>query len=878
MKFPRWLRWRSNSELEEEFQAHLELETQANLDRGLSPREARFAARRTIGNVTLLAENARAADPFGRLQGVLQDFRYGIRNMLRSPGFTAVAVLSLALGIGANTAVFSLLNRVVFRPLPVIHPAQVLALNAVNGKEVVPAFSYPNYKDLRDRNRTLSGLVAYRIAPMAMSRGSSGGRLWGYLVSGNYFDVLGVKAAIGHTITAADDVHVGAHPVMVLSYQCWQARFGGDPNIAGQTVRLNGMNFTVLGVTPREFRGTELFYAPEAYVPIAMAHVIEPGSAWIDSRRSGNLFLAARLRPDVTPQRAEAELNTLAAELGREYPTDDEGMRVSLSPPGLAGAYLRGSVIGFTGVLLAVTGLVLLIACTNLAGLLLARASDRRKEIGIRLALGAGRMRLIRQMLLESLILAGAGAAAGLLLAWWLTGLLAGWRPPVDLPLDLSSGIDIRVLLFTCAVTVATAILFGLMPAMQATRTDLQSALKNTIGNRTARRWPLRDTIVALQVTLSVVLLAGSVLVLHSLQNALTVHLGFEPHGAALVSFDLALQGYDEPRAREFHRRLLDRVRNLPGIEAAALADRISLGLDFSRNGVVIDGQPLPKAADVPTVYSYDASPGLFRVMRTKLLAGREFEDRDRPGVSRAAIVNQAFVDRFLPREQPLGRRFRYGLGGKEWRTIVGVVETGKYFSLSESHEPAVWDSLDQDYSPQITLVARSPLPDEETLRLIRRAVLDLDPGISFYQAGTLTDHLRLPLFPARMAASVLASFGIIAMLLAAVGIYGLMSYHVTRRAREFGIRAALGARPADLVNTALKRAALLLGCGVVAGVTSAALIGPLYSAILYNINPRDPMLLGLAAVLMIAIGLSACAAPARRAVRIDPSVALRSE
>jgi predicted permease len=876
MRLPRWLRWRSNSELEEEFQAHLDLETQANIERGMSPEEARFAAHRTVGNLTLMAENARAADPFGWLQGLRQDFRYGLRNMLRSPGFTGIAVLSLALGIGANSAVFSLLNRMVFRPLPVLHPNQVLSANSVSGTEVAPAFSYPNYKDFRDRSRSVSGMIGYRIAPMAMSRGGSNAQLWGYMVTGNYFEVLGVKAAIGRTITSADDVHAGGHPVIVLSYGCWQRRFGSDPNIAGQTIRINGMNFTVLGVVPREFRGLELFYAPEVYVPLAMVKVIEPGNNWIDSRRAGNLSIALRLRDGVTARGAEAELNTVAAALGREYPTDNEGMRISLCPPGLAGAYLRGSVIGFTGVLLGVTGLVLLIACTNLAGLLLARASDRRKEIGIRLALGAGRARLMRQMLVESLLLSSAGAGAGLLLAWWLTGLLAAWRPPINIPLDLSSGIDIRVLLFTCVVAVVTAVLFGLLPSMQATRTDLQSALKNAVG-RGARQWPMRDLVVTLQVALSVVLLAGSILVLRSLENAMTVHLGFEPRGAAIVSFDLGLHGYDETRGRAFLHRLTQKLSGLPGI-SAALADRVPLGLDFSRMGIVVEGQPVPKAADIPLAFSYDAAPGLFAVMQTKLLAGREIQEGDRPGVPRVSVINQAFADRFLPRTNPLGKRFKYGSASKDWRTVVGVVEIGKHFSLSESHEPAVWDALGQDYSSQITVVARSPLAEQETLNAIRRAVLDLDPQISFYQSSTLADHLRMPMLPANLAASVLGSMGMVAMLLAAVGIYGLMSYHVARRSREFGIRAALGARPADLVNTSLRRAAFLLGCGVVAGLALATAIGPLYSAVLYNINPRDPVLLGAAAVLMIAIGLSACAAPARRAVRVDPSVALRSE
>jgi predicted permease len=804
------------------------------------------------------------------------DVRLAIRRLLASPGFTLVAVATLALGIGANTAVFSILNRVLFRPLPLAHPAEIVALNTVAAKAVTPTFSYPNYKDLRDRTHTLAGLVAYRMAPMALSRGNANARIWGYMVSGNYFEVAGVQAVLGRTITPADDVHRGGHPVAVLSYACWQRRFGGDPGIAGQTIRINGLNFTVLGVTPPAFRGTELFFSPDVYVPMAMVRQIEPGFDWIDSRRAGNLFVIGRLQPGVTPQRAEAELNSLAVQLGREYPADNAGMGIRLSPPGLAGTFLRGAVVGFTGVLLGVTGLVLLIACINLAGLLLARASDRRKEIGICLALGAGRMRLVRQMFFESLALSAAGAGAGLMLAWWLTDAVASWRPPVDVPLDLSSGIDVRVLFFTCAVAVGTAFLFGLTPAMQATRTDLLSSLKNA-GKQKTRRWVLRDVVVAMQVAFSVVLLAGSVLVVRSLQNALSIHLGFETHGAAVVSFDLSLQGYDEPRARDLQHRLIDSVRNTPGIESAALADRIPLGLDFSRNSIYVEGKPVPKASEVPESYSYDASPALFHTMRTRLVAGREFTANDRPGEPRVSIVNQAFVDSFLPGEQPLGKRFRYSIG-KEWRTIVGVVETGKYFSLSESHEPAVWDSLDQDYSPLTAVVARSRLPEQETLRLLRKAVLDLDPGISFYQASTFEDHLRLPLFPARLAASALGSFGVLALLLAAVGIYGLMAYAVARRTREFGIRAALGARPADLLESVLKRAAVLLGCGIAAGAAGAALAGPLYGAILYNVNPRDPLTLALAAVLIVLVGLSACALPAWRALRIDPVVALRED
>lgn len=806
---------------------------------------------------------------------MLTEIRVAFRRLAARPGFSVVAILTLALGIGANTAVFSLVNRLFLRPLPVARPSELVTLNEQLSKQMMPAFSYPDYKDIRDRANVFSGLAAYRFVSVALSGDRGNSRLWGYLVTGNYFETLGVQPLLGRFLTPADDVNLGGHPVAVLSYDCWRKNFGADPSLPGTTVRINGLKFTVLGVAPPSFSGTELFFSPQIYVPMTMAQQIEPGSTWIKSRDSQNLFLIGRVKPGIPRPEIDAKLNAIAAELGREYPKIDEGMKIGLTPPGLAGAFLRGPVLGFTGALLAVTALVLLIACTNLTGLLLARASDRRKEIGICLALGAGRGRLIRQMLTESLILAFFGGAGGVVLAAWITDGVAAWRPPIAIPLDFRSGIDWNVLVFTAAVVTVSSVLFGLAPALQATRGDLLPALKNAGGQ--FHKWAVRDAVVALQVALSVVLLAGSVLVLRSLQNAMSVNLGFDPQGVAIVRFDLGLQGYDKARVRDFQRRVLEKVRQLPAIESAAACDRLPLSMEFSKTGILVDGKPEPKPSDLPIAFSYDASPGFFRTMRTRLLAGRDFEPGDTPESPLVAIVNQAFVDQILHGEAPLGKKIHFRDGGKS-RTIVGVVETGKQYTLGEKPEPAFWESIGQDYSADTTLIARSSLPAEQTSQLLRDVVLRMDPEIALSLNTTFVDYMSLPLFPARVAAGALGAFGLLALLLAALGIYGLMAYAIARRTREFGIRIALGASGRDLMGNALVRAGVLLGAGVVGGLMVETATGALFSAILYNVSPRDPLTLAVAAMLILGVGFVASLIPARRALRIDPAQALREE
>jgi predicted permease len=804
------------------------------------------------------------------------DLTCAFRRLQSSPGFTAAAIVTLALGIGANTTIFSLVNAVVLRPFGVERQNELVSLNARSSKAQFPTFSYPDYKDLRDRNTVLSGLAMYRFIAVNLSRGSGNARVWGYEVSGNYFDLLGVEAIRGRLLHPSDDVKRGGHPLAVISYPCWQSRFGGDPDVAGKKVKIGGLDYTIAGVTPRAFIGTELIYTPEIFVPLAMAEQIEQ-SKWLDNRSDGNALVVGRLKPGVSLKSAEAALNTIITQLGRQYPKDDAGVSIVLSPPGMAGNYLRGAITGFSAVLMAVAGTVLLIACVNLAGLLLARAADRRKETAIRLALGASRSQLLRQLLTESLMLSVAGGAAGILLAGWLNDLVNVWRPPVDIPVIPEIVMDTRVLLFSAVVTLLTGLLFGLAPALQSARASLAGAIKNDAPSEKLRRLNLRDILVTAQVALSVVLLIGSILVVRSLQHALSLNLGFQPQHAAVLSYDFAAQGYDEERGRQFQRLLLAKVRSLPGIQAAGAIDGLPLTLSISNSDVFLEGKPEPRAGEVPLANMYLVTPGYLQAMRTRLVAGRDLDQRDTNDAPLVALVNEAFVRQLLPGEDAVGKRFRHGDAGK-WIQIAGVVEDGKYRSLGETPSPTIFEAMEQNWTSGQTLVARSPLAEAETARLLRRTVAELDPSLTVFDDGSLASALGLALFPAKLAAVVLASFGLLAVVLAATGVYGIMAYAVSRRTREIGIRMALGAAPAQVARLVLRRTAMLLAVGIAIGFAMAFAAGQFFAQILYGIGAHDPLTYLCAIALMAMVAFVACWVPARRAIHTDPLTALRTE
>ncbi len=808
---------------------------------------------------------------------MFQDLRYGVRMLVKNKGFTVIAVLSLALGTGANTAIFSLINTVLLRPLPIEEPQQLVSLNSTAEHRMFPSFSYPNYKDFRDRNEVFSGLIGYRFTPLSMSHDGINERVWGYEVTGNYFEVLGVGAALGRAISSDDDRMVGGHPVAVMSYKCWQQRFGRDESIIGKTVIVNGRSYTVIGVAAQGFYGTEVIAAPDLFFPIAMQSQLDLGNYWLEKRSADTIFLQGRLRPGITTAQAQTAMNAIAAQLEREFPYDNEGKGVALSPPGLIGSTFRGPVLGFAGLLMGVVGLVLLLACTNLANLLLARATDRRREIAVRLALGASRFRLVRQLLTESLLLALAGGALGLLPALWLVGLVAKIKMPLNVPVTFEVYIDYRVFVFSLLISLATGVLFGLLPALEASKTDLVPGLKDETSFGARRRSWLKSALIVAQVSLSLVLLVGGGLMTRALGRAQTINLGFDPQHAIEVAFDLRLQGYESGQGKEFQKRLLSGVRALPGVQSAGIADMVPVDLHFSRAAIFAEGQPLERSANVPTAMYNRVSPGYFQAMGTQLLEGRDFTEQDDENAPRVAIINQTFARRFFPGEDPIGKRFSLSRPEGVKMQVIGVVQDGKYAGLNEDPKPFLGRPLWQSEPGSTSVIVRAE-GDPQMLKVaVGREVQQLDPHLPM-SANTLAEKLSLPLLPARIAASVLGGFGLLALALAAIGIYGVISYAVSTRTHEIGVRMALGAQREDVLRLVLGQGMRLTLLGVAIGLFAALALTRLMKSLLFGVSATDPTTFFIAASLLAAAALLACYLPAKRAARVDPMVALRHE
>jgi predicted permease len=813
------------------------------------------------------------------MNNIWRDVRHGVRLLLKSPGFTAIAILSLALGIGANTAIFSLVNTVLLRPLPAERPEQLVEVYGTlhNGADYTLQ-SYPNYKEYRDRTtEVFNGVLAYRFAPVSLTSGGTSERVWGYLVSGNYFDVLGVRPVLGRGFTAEEDSVPGAQAVAVISYGCWQKKFAADPNIVGRNVPLNGRGFTIVGVAPKGFNGIELAYSPDIFVPMMMAHEIEPGSDWLESRGSDNIFVVGRLKEGVTVQQAESRAATVTEELAREYPEDNVGRGVRLMPPGLFIPEIRNSVIGFAGVLMAVVALVLLLACVNLANLLLARATERRKEIAIRLAIGARRSTIIRQLLVESILLSLVGGLCGLLLATWINDLVASARLPTDIALIIDLKIDWRVMAFTLLVSVLTGVVFSLLPAIQASRPDLVPALKDEASMGGFHRSRLRNALVVAQVALSLVLLVCAGLIVRSLQAAQSMRPGFNPENAVALSFDLGLQGYTEERGRKFEKEVLERARLLPGVRSAALATTLPLSLDYSSSTIYVEGQPPMSNSELPQAIPNTVSPGYFRTMEIAL-RGRDFTEQDDKDESRLAIVNETFARKFFPNQDAIGRRFNFNGPQDPYWEIIGVAADGKYNTIGEDPKPALYRPLLRNYNSSVTLVARTTGDAQRVIESLRREVQSLDPGLPLYGVKTLSEHMQMPLFATRMAAIVLGSFGLMALLLAAIGIYGVMSYVVAGRIREIGVRMALGAQGRDVLRLIIGQGMMLAFIGLIVGLLLAFLAARMLTSLLYGVGSSDLLTYTVVALLLAVVAFLACYIPARRATRVDPMIALRYE
>ncbi len=803
------------------------------------------------------------------MQTLLQDLRYGARILAKKPGFTLIAVVSLALGIGANTAIFSLVNMILFRPLPVANPEQVVSVSAVGKDGQFAAFSYPNYLDFRDRNEALSGLLVYRFVSLGLSRNGNNEKLWGYLVSGNYFDMLGVKPALGRTFLPEEDQTRLSHPVAVISHSLWQTRFGGDPSVIDRDVLINGKKFKVIGVAPAGFKGTEVIYTPEIYVPFAMQKWIEPESDYLDERDTQNIFAVGRLKSGVSAAQAEASLNILAAQLAKDFPNDNEGLKIQLTPPGFVLPQIRSQMLGVSAALMGLVALVLLIACVNLANLLLARATERGREIAIRLSIGASRVRIVRQLLTESVMLAR-----------WIIDSIIALKPPIDIPITLELSVDWRVLVFSMFISVVTGVLFGLVPALQATRTDLVSALKDVASQSGVRRSLLRNSLVVAQIAVSLLLLVAAGLTLRALQQLRAMNPGFNPENAVMMNFDLSLQGYQADAGAQLRKQLLNRVESLPGVRSASITDFVPLSMNYNSAAILIEGQPQERGVNAPTAMNADVGLKYFETIGTPLIAGRDLNEQDQDGKTRSVVVNETFARKFFPGANPienaLGKQFRTSPEKQPWQ-IVGVAGDGKYWNIGEEPRAFVWFPIGNQLTFN-TLIVRTTARPETVIGAIRGEFRNLDPNLPVTNAKTLTDHMNLSLFPARAVAALLAAFGLLALTLAAIGIFGVMSYSVSQRTREIGIRMALGANAKEVFKLVVGQGLKLTLIGAGVGLALALIGTRLLSNLLYNVSAVDPLTFAGVTLLLTIVAFLACYFPARRAMKVDPMIALRYE
>jgi macrolide transport system ATP-binding/permease protein len=804
------------------------------------------------------------------------DLRYSLRMLTKNPGVTAAAVLSLALGIGANATIFTWVESVLLNPLPGIPEADrllVLAGKSRNGDD--RSLSYPNFRDIRAQATTFEPILQDDVL-LAVSDGQEADRAFAILVSGNYFDVLGTRPMLGRAFVKAEDQTPGGAPVLVLSYAYWQRRFGGQASVVGRSVKVNDRPYTIVGVMPADFLGTTLGLAPDAWVPMMQQPELQPVGDRLEARGSGWAQALVRLRDGISLEAANAELETIRAALEREYSTND-GWRLSIIPvsnsPWGAPMALRPVLLVLVGVVAA----VLLIACANIANLLLSKAVGRRREIAVRMALGASRGRVVRQLLLESLMLSLLGGAAGLVVAWWSAGLLMVFVPPTDFPINLGIRVDGSVLAFTAMASIATGLVFGLVPALHASSPRMVQALREESGRTSAgaAKHRLRNGLVVAQVALCLVLLVGAGLFLQSLRRGAHLQPGFDPANVVMASFDVFPAGYDRARGLVFQRQLLDRLRSAAGIERAALARTIPLGFSGnSSTGIAIDGYQ-PKKDEEIVISFNEVSDGYFETLRIPIVAGRSFTERDVDGAVPAAIVNETMARRYWRDGDPVGRNIT---AGGERIQIVGVAKDGKYRSLSESPRPYMYFPLAQRYRSAVKLHVRSAGETGATLNTIRDVLREMDPDLPITETMPITDHLEQAIFAQRIAATLLGIFGALALTLAGVGLYGVMAYAVSERTHEMGIRLALGARPGELRGMVVASGMKVAAVGLAIGAAGAAAVSRLLTSLLNGVSPTDPVTFAVVLATLAAVAFLAAFIPARRASLVDPIVALRYE
>jgi predicted permease len=908
MKFWKWQSRKRNREadLERELRSHLDAEAEEQQEAGVAAEEAAYAARRALGNTTQLKEDVRMAWGFRWLETLLQDLRFGLRQLRRNPGFAAVAIITLALGIGANTAIFSLVDTVLLKMLPVRNPEQLVRLAYVTrnygGEEF---FSYRTFELLANNNRTLSGIIAFHsLGNVDLVVNGEAGLASGQAVSGNYFAMLGVKPALGRVLLPRKNDAQPGNPVAVISYGYWTRRFGRNPSVVGQAITLDGAPFTIIGVAPREFFGLEPGQRVDVTIPLAQVARVQPG--WAATGSPYDVFrapfrnwlrLMARLKDGQSKAQVLANLQPIFGQAMREavegirgLPVDSGQVHQEISQSRLR---LESGSRGLTALrrqfskpllfLLNVVGVLLLIACSNVANLLLARARSRQREIGLRMALGAGRRRVIRQLLTESILLSAAGGALGTLLAYWGSSSLVLLMSRSQSAIQLSVRPDARVLAFTAIVSFLAAIVFGLAPAWRVSRLELSSAVKGS-GQGTAgahHRFRLGDGLVVSQIALSLVLFLGAGLLVRTLQKLKDLDPGFDQQNVLLFSLNPGLVGYKNSQLAQLYGQLSERINAMPGVRAVSFSDFSPLAARFGSTVPIVEGYTPRPGENTPVNINF-VSPGFFRTLRTAVLLGREFTGNDRIGSPKVAVINEAMAHQFFGDSNPLGRRFSIPdwVGDTSQIEIVGVAENTKIHDLREQPVPAAYMPLLQepDAVLAVTFEARTASSPGILAASVRRLIRQTDSRVPLFDVKTLSEQVNDSLVQERLVASLSSLFGFVAVFLSCVGLYGLVSYSVTRETHEIGIRMALGAQRLEVLALVLRRGMILALIGIGVGILAALGLAQLMGSLLYGVSPTDPLTFLMASLVLTGVALLACYIPARRAAKVDPMVALRYE
>jgi predicted permease len=887
-----WLfrRREREDELDEEIRAHLDMAEQERREQGESAEQARTSALREFGNVALVKDTTRDMWGFRWLEELLQDLRYGLRMLAKNPALTAVVVLSLALGIGVNTAIFSVLDGWLFRPLPVRAPSQIMVLGFFQQEEG-SQFSYLDFLDFQKQADAFSDLFGYTFGGAGFSVNGSNASEFAYsVVTGNYFPALGLKPALGRLFVPGEGEKLGEERLVVLGYSCWQERFGGDPGIVGKQVQINGKPLTVIGVAPKEFHGTFFGLDMDGYLSLnAMALFQDSSRFWTD-RHDRRLTVLGRLKRAASRAQAQSSVDVIAGRLAAQYPATDKGVSVRVIPERLArpAPFVTSFVPVIASLFLILPALVLLQASMNVANILLARAAVRQREMAIRVALGAGRGRLIRQLLTESLLLAFLGGIGGLVLGKSAIGASSSMLHSVttsssNVGFRLDTSLDWRVFAYALATVLITGILVGVWPAFRASRADVNTGLRESgrVDHSGVRRHGIRSLLVAAQVAGSLMLLIAAGLFVRSLEHAEHMNLGFDPNQVLNVMLDVRQVGYDDMRAKTFFRELERHTQAIPGVQTASLALTVPLGTPAPRDPVYVEGRPLAAGQLPPRIPHNSIDPGYFETMRIPLVSGRPFTDSDDGTVPPVAIVNQAMATRFWPNQDPIGKRFSLKSAAGPFIEVVGLARDGQsMWMLSPHPQPFFYMPLAQNFAPFLSLQVRSTGPPESLIPAVEEEIRQLAPGLPIFNVGTMQQavHGLAGLFFFRLAASLAGAMGILGLTLAVVGVYGVVSFTVSQRNHEIGIRMALGAERMDILRLALRQGLVLVVIGVLTGLMVASALSRVMSQLLIGVSPNDVATYALITTLLSTVALAASYIPARRATKVDPMVALRYE